>query len=73
MSFFYNGVEKFCPIFTPGREQLPCRRWMCHGYDERSEFYKIDENLEEYKVCFCYALQKELSVETVEEGDLNEK
>ena len=67
MSFMYNGEERACPIFVPGREQLPCRRWMCLAYSESFDYFKIDEVLEEYKVCFCHALQKELDIEKMEE------
>jgi hypothetical protein len=73
MSFFYNGEERYCPVFVPGREQLPCRRQMCLAFELKTEFYELEHSLERYKVSYCHALKKDLDVEKVEEqGEENE-
>jgi hypothetical protein len=68
MSFLYNGVERKCPIVN-GRERLPCQEWHCLAYEEKKEFHEPEGKLEIYKVSYCHAFKKELSVEPIEKGD----
>jgi hypothetical protein len=69
MSFFYNGDERYCPVFVPGREQLPCRREMCLAFEIKTEFYELEhDTVERYRVSYCHALKKDLDVKKVEEG-----
>ena len=68
MSFLYNGEEKYCPFYFPGREIQTCRRAMCLAFEVKTEFYELEHTLERFRVSYCHALKKDLDVEKVEEG-----
>jgi hypothetical protein len=68
MSFLYNGEERYCPVFVPGREQLPCRRQMCLAFEIKFEYHEPEGVLEKYIVSYCHALKKDLDVEKIEES-----
>jgi hypothetical protein len=78
MSFLYNGQERLCPVFVPGREQQPCRRHMCLAFELKTEFYetvtmiandvktKKKKSPEKYRVSYCHALKRDLDVEKID-------